>query len=217
MKRFVCIWVIGLLGSLSLFAQREYPHFLFDDFTESTIVYRDGRQFKAKLNFSLLVNRFIFIDETDDNNLKEFGEPDKIAVVKAGERTFLMNRNGTAKEVLQTQPPITVQYKGKVKGEGKNAGYGGKSETSAIESRSTLYSGGQLHKLEGEKRIVYGIDKTYQIEKDKKTRTFISAKQFLKIYPKIKEQLETYIAENKVDFSSVEQVLALYNYADALD
>lgn len=220
MRRATCLLLLCFIGIMSLTAQQEQEsksEFLFDGFRDATIYYRDGRQFMANLNFNLIGNRFLFKDVEDNNALKEFAEIDKVAMVKAGDRTFLMSRNGKAQEVLQMEPQVLVEYRGKVKDPGKRAGYGGRSETASIDRIGIYRADGNTFQLEGDRYLVYGLNKTYQIMHNKKAKTFITEKQFLKIFPAHKEALEKYIRENKIDFQNTEDVVTLVNYADALE
>ena len=100
--------------------------------------------------------------------------------------------------------------------EGKNVGYGGRSETSAVDSYSSFQSGNTVHKLETEKLILTRIDKIFRIERNGKQYRFINEKQFLKAFPEKKETLKEYIKKNDFDFNAIDDVLQVYNYATAL-
>ena len=167
------------------------------------------------MNYSLLIKKFLFIDQNDNNNIKEFLEPEMVATIKIGERIFLPTKDG-ATEVLQMDPPIFVQYRGSMRWEGKNVGYGGRSETSAVDSYSSFQSGNTVHKLETEKLILTRIDKIFRIERNGKQYRFINEKQFLKAFPEKKEVLKEYIKKNDFDFNAIDDVLQVYNYATAL-
>ena len=220
MKRLV-IFLIICIGNLPGFngTAQEAPvdssQFLLRSFENGYVYYKDGRTFTVPLNYSLLIKKFLFIDQHDDNAIKEFSEPEMVATIKIGERTFLPTKDG-ATEVLQKDPPIFVQYRGSLKWEGKRVGYGGRSETSAVETYSTFQSGSTIHKLETEKLILTRIDKIFRIERKGKQYRFINEKQFLKACPDQKEKLKKYADDNKIDFNDIENVLQIYNYASTL-
>ncbi len=219
MKRLVLLFVVGLTFSLFSFAQEADPdQYLFPTFQPGQVMYKDGRVFNVSLNYNLVSNRFIFIDTYDNNILKEFAELDKLGLVKVDDRNFHINNKGEAIEILQVENPrILVEYRGKVKDLGQKAAYGGRSQTSAIESLSSFQSGGQHYRLEGDPRyVVSGMERRYQVDTPKKMRSFSNAKQFVKIYPKHKDTLEKFIKEQKVNFDSTKQVVTLCNYAHTL-
>lgn len=159
MKRLIIILLlITIAGANKLTAQIDSVQFLLRNFENGYVYFKDGRVFNVPLNYSLLVKKFLFQDIHDNNNLKEFSEPDMVATIKIGDRTFIPTKDG-ATEVLQTDPPIFVQYRGSLKWEGKRVGYGGRSETSAVDTYSSFQSGSTMHKLETEKLILNRIDK----------------------------------------------------------
>ena len=133
MKRILLFCLICIMPS-GIVAQIDSTQFLLQHFENGHVYYKDGRVFNVPLNYSLLIKKFLFRDKYDKNNIKEFSEPDMVATIKIGERIFLPTKDG-ATEVLQKDPPIFVQYRGSLKWEGKQVGYGGRSETSAVDHR----------------------------------------------------------------------------------
>lgn len=218
MKRLAIFLLISIGFLIEAHAQRvpiDSTQFLLQHFENGHVYYKDGRVFNVPLNYSLLIKKFLFRDKYDKNNIKEFSEPDMVATIKIGERIFLPTKDG-ATEVLQKDPPIFVQYRGSLKWEGKQVGYGGRSETSAVDSYSSFQSGSTMHKLETEKLILTRIDKIFRIERKGKQYRFINEKQFLKAFPNHKNELKKYADDNKIDFNDIDNVLQIYNYASAL-
>lgn len=220
MKRSCILFIAFLLCTTGLLAQQHLQDstmYLFSSFQDGIVYFRDGRQFQVPLNYHVMGQRFLFIDANDEGRLKEFADPDMVTLVKVGERLFFHDKK-EIKEVLQTEPSILVKYKAKVRDKGKQAGYGGYSQTSAIESLSGIQAGGLFHKFENEDNLVLSrVDKTYYVVSNKKRKDFFNEKTFLKIYPKNKEALKKYIDDNKVNFSSISEVMALCNYAYSLE
>ena len=146
MSRFIIILLLAIIsGSNKLAAQIDSAQFLLRNFENGYVYYKDGRTFNVPLNYSLLIKKFLFhlniiLPCKANNNIKEFSEPEMVATIKIGERIFLPTKDG-ATEVLQKDPPIFVQYRGALKWEGKQVGYGGRSETSAVDSYSSFQSG----------------------------------------------------------------------------
>lgn len=220
MKRFITVCLFCLMTVTQGWAEEEQIQYLFPEFQKGQVFDKNGRGFNAQLNFSLVSNRFVFIDENDNNTIKEFADVDAIRSVKVNDRIFLIGAQGETNEVVQQDNPrVLVEYKGKLFDKGKKSAYGGRSQTSSIDNYSSIQSGGQTYKLEGDDRwSIKGVEKKYQVAYKKKMKSFVSFKQFLKIYPKEqREALEEFIKTKKVDIESVEQVIDLCNYADALN
>ena len=209
------ICLMAVTGKSS--AQEGKSEYLFNDFQKSLIYYKDGRVFSVKVNYNLARNAFMFIDENDNNNIKLFAEPDMVRTLKIANRIFQLDSKGLAQEHLNQKPYLAVTYRGKSRPEGKQVGYGGRSETASVDSYSSIQSGGHSYNLETEKIILADVEKRYTIKKNKKQKQFQSSKQFLKLYPKQQEEtIKAYIKSNKINFDEPQQVLQLVKYAEAL-
>ena len=209
------ICLMAVTGKSS--AQEGKSEYLFNDFQKSLIYYKDGRVFSVKVNYNLARNAFMFIDENDNNNIKLFAEPDMVRTLKIDNRIFQLDSKGLAQEHLNQEPYLAVTYRGKSRPEGKQVGYGGRSETASVDSYSSIQSGGHSYNLETEKIILADVEKSYTIKKNKKQKQFQSSIQSLKLYPKEQEEtIKAYIKSNKINFDEPQQVLQLVKYAEAL-
>lgn len=198
-------------NSFFCWTQEDRSSYLFPEFVDSYIYYKDGRVFQVRSNYDLLKNMFKFIDK--DNEIKEFADPDMIVSIKVGERTFVLVDHNEAAEVVQTDPRILVQYFGQKRIK-KDLTFGGKTETASVDSYSNMiYGTGENEK----NTVLTKIDYQFYIEKNKRLKRFSTEKQFLKIFPKHKEQLKQYIDGNKIDFETLGEVKKLCNYALSLN
>ncbi len=154
---------------------------------------------------------FQFIDK--DNEIKEFADPEMIVSIKIGERIFILVNKNEAAEVIQSDPRILVQYSGQKRIK-KDLTFGGKTETASVDSYSNMvYGTGDDTK----NTVITKLEYQFYIEKNKRLKRFSTEKQFLKLFPKQKEELKKYIDESKVDFNSIEQVVQLCNHAFAIE
>lgn len=204
--KYTLILLALCFGLLDGWPQEKGSKYLFPEFTDSYVYYKDGRVFQVPTNYDLFGNKFIFIDK--DNEQKEFSEPNMILSIKVGTRTFIPTSGNEAAEIIQDNPRLLVQYIGdkRIK---KDLTFGGKSETASVDAYSNLiYGTGDNEK----NTVLVKIDYQFYIEKNKRLKRFSTEKQFLKIFPKQKEQIKQYINENKVDFGSIEQVIKLCNF-----
>lgn len=210
MKSILILFLI-CLGLPNALGQDKHSSYLFPEFTDSYIYYKDGRVFQVPANYDLFENKFIFIDK--DNEKKEFSEPDMIISIKVGSRTFILTSGNKTAEIIQATPQILVQYIGNKRIK-KDLTYGGKTETASVDSYSNMIYGTG----DDEKNVVLiKIDYQFYVEKNKQLKQFSTEKQFLKIFPKHKAQLKQYIDGYKIDFNSIGGVTKLCNYALSLN
>ena len=210
MKSIIFLFLI-CCNSLICWSQGVHSNYLFPEFTDSYIYYKDGRVFQVQSNYDLLKNMFQFIDK--DNEIKEFADPEMIVSIKIGEQMFILVDKNKAAEVIQSDPRILVQYSGQKRIK-KDLTFGGKTETASVDSYSNMvYGTGDDTK----NTVITKLEYQFYIEKNKRLKRFSTEKQFLKLFPKQKELLKKYIDENKVDFNSIEQVVKLCNHAFGIE
>lgn len=215
MKRLYCLLAALLCLFTGMFAQPDdNSGYLFETFKDGFVYYRDGRKFNVPLNYNLITGQYIFVDKQDGNQKKEFTEPGMIVAIQIDGRTFLPPSEGLT-EVIQSEPPFYVSYRGVVKKE-KGTAYGGTTQTASVDAYSQIRGVGQIGGTDGTQKSVAAVDKEYKVKIGKRTKRFSNAKQFLKLFPDQEEAITRFLEEKQVDFDNIAQVLDLYNYARGL-
>lgn len=208
---FCCVWFTCMVNAQS---PGDSPY-LFEDFQHAAVYFKDGSQYHEKMNYNLLMNKFYFIDRAD-NKVKTLSNPQDILLIKFGNRVFYLEGSDGI-EVLPTNPVLYVQYKGNMRKEASKGAYGQPSETSSVRTYGGTYAGGgERHDFNPEKLILGSRYNIYWIERKGKRKSFKNFKQFLKLYPKHKEELQQFIKENNVDFNDVQQISGLCIHAESL-
>lgn len=213
--RTLFLIVYWLLGISTLWGQDAKAVYLFDDFEDAFIYYKDGRRFNVPLNYNLLSRQYEFIDKNDNDRKKEFSEAGMIISIEVGKRKFLPPLEG-ATEIIQSEPAFYVAYQGVTKKKGVSVGYGGRTDTGSASSFTGIKGNFIVGGISNNEKTLINIDKAYQVKIGRKMKTFYNKKKFLKLFPEKREILEKHIGENKIDFNVVHQVLDLYNYAISL-
>ena len=155
-------------------AQADTASFLFDKYEDAQVLLRAGGELKSKMNYSIVVNKFYFIDP-QDKQVKELANPGDILLIKIAGRTFYPESNGAGIEMLPTKPVVYVQYKATARKEAPMGAYGTRSETTAVQSYGTITSNGQSYKLEGEKVFDYiFLDPPYDRGFEKRVLEYLS-------------------------------------------
>ena len=210
MKVLIILFIYLYGITISIWSQtNNLSHSLFEDYKNALIFYKDGRQFQASVNFNLLEGHYLFID-AKDKEAKQFSNPELIALLRIGERRFLIGNKETI-EIIQTEPLFQVRYSGNLRKAPKKITYGGTTQTAAVDNYSRMV-GNNLNALNND-QIVTGVNKTYEMKVGKKTKRFFSKNSFLKAVPKqLRPDMESYLMKNEVDFEDVQQVLELYRH-----
>ena len=174
MRRIFIFIAFALCSLWQLRAQADTASFLFDKYEDAQVLLRAGGELKSKMNYSIVVNKFYFIDP-QDKQVKELANPGDILLIKIAGRTFYPESNGAGIEMLPTKPVVYVQYKATARKEAPMGAYGTRSETTAVQSYGTITSNGQSYKLEGEKVFDYiFLDPPYDRGFEKRVLEYLS-------------------------------------------
>lgn len=213
-KRSLTFLILIAFGVSLSFSQPDKERFLFEEFQDAVVFFKDKTRSQEKINYDLISEEFWFV-ENGTGQLLAIANSDNIAVIKIGDRNFIV-KDKVGVEVLNTTPVIHVQYRAKTRPEAAQGAYGMKSETTAISSYSSMYSSGKRVDLEGRKIIAANRFNIYWVDVKGKMKKFMNEKQFLKIYKNHDKELEKYIKTNNIDFEDLEQVIQLCVYANSL-
>lgn len=204
-------YLLGLICAVHAQGKEDSPY-LFPEFQNAVVYFKDGSQYHEKMNYNLLVDKFFFIDRAD-NKVKVLSNPQDVQIIKFGNRIFY-TEGDYGIEILPTSPVLYVQYKGNMRKEASKGAYGTAAETSSVRTYGgTNANYGQRYDFDPEKLILGSRYNIYWIEHKGKKKPFKNFKQFLKLYPKQQKELELFIKENNVDFNNVQQISSLCIHA----
>ena len=190
-------------------------NYLFEEFQDGYVNYKDGRKFFVPLNYDLNEEQFVFVDKADGLK-KEFSDPHLIATIQINERIFLLSQR-KAKEIIQASPAFYVEYRGLTRTAPSAVTYDGSTQTASVDTYTSISATNITSGVKQHNRIIDDVYKVYEIEVGKKMKSFYNKRSFLKAFPKkFHDRLNKYIEEERVDFNSIDQVFQLYEYAVSL-
>ena len=215
MKGVYCIVISGLVFSLSHAQQKdqEIAHYLFPEFTPGIILMKAGEKKQALLNYNSLTEEMIF-----ENNGRKLaiapGEIARIDTVYINDRKFVPFNLQFVEFVFGSKWDLYVEHKCDVKQPGKPTGYGGTSQTAAVNSYSSFYSEGIVYELElpdGYETRPYTY---YWLKKDGELHNFKSMRELKKFYKEKEELFKPYVKKNRVKYDNLESIIQLIEYLE---
>ena len=214
MKRiFSTLLPLFVLLSLNLNAQGSSNtspviEYIFEEFTEGIVVFKDFTSTKGKLNYNLLAGEMQFIDPSTNMVLSLIGD---IRVVSIAGRDFIPRGRREYVEILVNgEPALSVARTVKVSAQEKAGAYGTYSSTTSISTFNSIFADGQKYDLSPDVRRTVKSDSSYWLIKGGKFTFIKNQKAFLNAYPKSKRaSIEQFISENKIDFKNENDLINL--------
>jgi hypothetical protein len=190
------------------FAQENY---VFPEYVPGEIYYKESATV-ATVNYNLFLSNILVID---GKKKKQLADVDKIEYVSAGNKRFIPLNDNTFGEILIDGGLIlAVKYSGNIIKTSDNT-----SSISRTALNKLLDSGNHLP--EG---IAITVDSSYYFIKQRNEQkkfylpgtniTKATHSGIIKLFSKNKSEINMFIEQNKVDFSSLESLKKLVNFCE---
>jgi len=217
--RKLCIYLCTVLCINSLLAQEELGNgYLFPKFENGTVIFKKGNRVAALLNYNLQVQEMQYVDK-EQTIMALANLPDILAVI-INERRFVPTQSGGIfyEEIQIENGFFYIQHKATMISQGKEAGYGGRSQTSATTSIGQYYSNeiGRVERLESSEKFVQKRDNFYYLKSGNSYKRFVSAKTLGKLFKSQASKIETFAKDNSINFTKIEDIAKIVDYGFSL-
>jgi len=187
--------------------------YLFPEFTECIIKSKVGTITKEMGNYNTITGKIAFIK---DNSI--YG----ITTVKQSDTLILNNRYfvpfGEAFYEVLLNAPITlfVQHQSRLIAPGQEVGYGSTSKLSNVDTYSHITTQSGVYSLEIPPDFEIRYLPVFWIRKDGNMYSFIGKKQFLRIFPEKKKELNAFMKTQNISLEEPADVKKLTEYCNEL-
>ncbi|HKM13229.1 MAG TPA: hypothetical protein PL115_03935 [Bacteroidales bacterium] len=184
--------------------------YVLPDFTAGVVIFKDGRTANGPLNISTISQKLLFI--SPEGEIQEVLNQNSIDRVSVKGHSFVQSKQGFI-ELLDMVDDVILGSVKRVKflESEKKGAFGTTSETTSVTSISSISTEGQRYELAQNVKTPFTYRVTPYLGRNGKF-SYATKKYMLKCFPSKKNEIETYLKENKVDFENLEDVRALFEY-----
>lgn len=214
MKRLIILLHLINITTLTILSQTESTHYLLPDFADGTVIMKNGTKNQALLNYNMVTEEMVFYQ---GEQILALADPTLINLdtVVIGDRKFILNDKNNFVELIHNNVyKLYVEHNCRVLPPGKPAGYGGTSQTSSVDTYSSIQSGGMWYKLEVPDNFEIKPFKTYWIDDGSGSKEIRSMRQLRRFFSKNRESYNSYMKDNKVEFDDYESVKGLVDFIE---
>jgi len=210
---FFLIFSLSMTVSYAQVNGVELTHYIFPEFTPGVVLMKSGIRHNVLLNYNSLTEEMIFDDKGKKLAIgKE--EQERVDTVYIGNRKFFTLDGKFVELLYHSKCDLYAEHRCNIKYPGKAAGYGGTSETTAVDSYSTMYARGIMYELklpDGFETRPYII---YCLKKNGKLNKVVSMKQLTKLYDDQEALFRDYVDNHEVDYNNPESIVELIKYLE---
>lgn len=186
------------------------PQFLFPEFIKGEIRLKNGKSQFAQLNYNTISERIVFKQDEKIFDLINVENIDTVYILKS---KFIPSGSKFYYELLlNSKVPLFVEHKGKLLPPGKPGAYGTTSQVSSSTYLSSTQLQSGYYNLKLPEDYDVKVDPVFWIKKDSSMVSFISEKQFLKIFPESEAELKRFIRQDRIKFDRIHDVIRLLTW-----
>jgi len=184
----------------------------FPEFTSGKVIFRNGSNTEAKLNYNFLVREMQYMHGKD--TLAITNENDILQIIIA-DHTFVVNK-GYIELIYNDKVIVGISQYFNLLDVRKKDSYGVQSSGSSAESKSSFLTSGQSFKLTLDQDRLFQKVSFYYIATSSTDFVLFTKKKVMQLFPQNKKTIESYLKSNKVDFDSRDDLLRLAGYLQNL-
>jgi hypothetical protein len=213
----ILIIIAGLVISFNLSAQQDttkgLSQYLFGKFSNGTVRFKTGPPRDAKMNYNMLSEKMVF-----EQNGKFFDmiNTETIDTVYLQNIKFIPSEKIFLEVVLSGKIPFYIQHRADLMSPGKQAGYGGTSQTTATTSITTLHAPSGTYNLKLPDDYTVKPSPVYWLLLEGKMGKFLNDRQFLKLFDRNQSEIRQFIKDNKISFEKRDDLTRLVKFCQGI-
>ena len=209
----------GLLCACAFFASAQSgssdrkSQYLFPDFDTCQVKMKSGTINNVIANYNTITEKMVFMIDGTPHDMTSTTFVDTVTIRG---RQFVPVKEAFYEVLFDAPVALFVENKSDLVDPGQPSGYGGRSQTSAIDRVSMIKNGELFYNLELPDEYTIKPSPLYWIRKDFEMSSFLSKRQFLKIFPDQKDELEQFMKQNNLKTDDPEDVIRLVQYCNEI-
>ncbi|MBO4961057.1 MAG: hypothetical protein J6C80_02310 [Flavobacteriales bacterium] len=205
MKKILTL-LFTIVAIITLSAQSNTKHLAFPHFVEGVVYFKDGGRLDAKLNYSLIWDKLLFME---NGEIMRVNNAEKISHAVLGGQVFIPVGEVFYQVIREGDDGLYYQYHGKLIPAGAPSLYGTTSQTSGALSLAEI--GVVATKLEMPADYKVQVENKYMWYRNGKYTPFTSVKEICNAFPGHDKEIKAFIKDNKIRLRSHQE------YLDVLD
>jgi hypothetical protein len=187
------------------------PQFLFPDFADGTVKMKNGKSQTTSLNYNIVSERMVY---QKDEALYDLINIEMVDTIFLQDSKFVPVGK-IFHEILVVGPiSLFVQYKGSLIPPGTPAGYGGTSQVSNTKMMTSVQLQSGYYNLKLPEDFQIKSEPVFWMKRDKNFDSFVTERQFLKLFPGKEGELKKFIRENHIKFERMPDLVKLIGHCN---
>lgn len=190
---------------------RTVTHYIFKEFLPGVVKKKTGQEVHILLNYNTLTEEMIFIKDTQHFAMIDLEQIDSVTL---GGRTFVPGNDMFYEKLTNTPSALYVRNKTNVLQEGKDIGYGAKSESGSISTVVALIGPRAVYRLDLPQGFKLVDHTTYWVKKEDRFIQLTGIKKAQSAFPLKADAIKSFVQQNNIQFDKEEDMAKLVEFCN---
>jgi len=192
---------------------RSRSQFLFPEFMSCQVKMKTGIVNQVTANYNTLSEKMVFLKDSTPQDMTVTTFVDTIIFA---DRQFVPFKEIFYEVLVNAPVSLFIQHKSTLIDPGQPSGYGGRSNTSAIDRVSILQSNNHYYNLPLPDEYNIVPSNVFWIRKDYQMFSFLNKRQLLKIFPEKSGEINEFISQHRLKTDNRDDMIILIQYYNSL-
>lgn len=208
----ICISAVAQLAIAQTLETDNLENLVFPAFEKSVVKLKTGQTYETTMNYEKTEQQMVVLR---NNQLFLFKDHQAVDSILVGERIFVPAEKGFHELLVNAPVALFMNHKARLENTGSTLAYGSKTNTAGVTHVKTIFGqeGAIVLKIPENYKVV--DDSEFFLRIDGQMHKVLNKKQFLKLFPSVKKELESYISKNDTDFKSAEDLAGLIVFCNS--
>lgn len=186
--------------------------FLFPQFTEGTIVFKDGSSNRGMFNYDTSLDEIQFIGPNKE--ILALAQPEKVAMINIGNRRFMNAKNSFIEILIEGPVSLCLKIHQRRIAE-KIGAYGSASGTTSIDTYSSYKTEGRYVNLSPNEAVSYKKEYSFYLLQNDKMKLIVAKNDLLKYFSSNKELLKQEMERQYTKFNDIDSIKKIISWINA--
>jgi len=187
--------------------------FLFPEFMSCQVKMKTGIVNHVTANYNTLSEKMVFLKDSTPQDMTVTTFVDTIAF---SDRQFVPFKEVFYEVLVNAPVSLFIQHMSNLIDPGQPSGYGGRSNTSAIDRVSIMQSDNHFYNMPIPDKYNIVPSLVFWIRKDHQMFSFLNKRQLLKIFPERANEINEFILRNRLKTDNRDDMIKLIEYYNSL-
>jgi hypothetical protein len=210
---FASIFIGLSLMSYSQTHIKEISHYVFPEFTLGVVLMKTGQIVPKTMNYNTITEEMVFLANGKKMAIAE-EEMATVDTVFIKDKKFFVLNGKFVELICHSGFDLYAENRCRIKDPGKPSGYGGTSQTGAIDSYSSLLADGNIYDMELPAGFTTDPYSVYWLKRNGELNKILNMKQLMKLYEDKEDLFKSYVKEHDVKYKDRESLVQLIKYME---